>query len=119
MKPAFHKAFRRQVASSVSHSCLLTLQDISGVFGMHSSSADFGQEVFDVEDEEAAAVWDLDELEVERLRAAASQQQQSSGVSGLLGLTPGAVEGPAGEGRAVLPLCSMHATTTATDAIRN
>lgn len=66
------------------------------MFGMHSSSADFNQEVFDIADEEAAAVWDLDELEVERLRAAGSQQQHSSGVSGLLGLTPG-VDGPTGE----------------------
>jgi hypothetical protein len=76
------------------------LQDISGVFGMHSSSQDYQEEFFDAEDAEAAAAWDLDELEVERLRAVASSQQQqlSSGVSGLLGLggaTPG-VEGPPG-----------------------
>jgi hypothetical protein len=77
------------------------LQDISGVFGMHSSQ-DFQEEFFNAEDEEAAAAWDLDELEVERLRAVASSQQQqlSSGVSGLLGLGDGAtpgVEGPRGK----------------------
>lgn len=66
------------------------------MFGMHSSTGD--QEVFALEDEEAAALWDLDELEVERLRAAGSQQLNSSGVSGLLGLTPG-VEGPHGESK--------------------
>jgi hypothetical protein len=70
---------------------------------MHSSQ-DFQEEFFNAEDEEAAAAWDLDELEVERLRAVASSQQQqlSSSVSGLLGLgggaTPG-VEGPPGEDR--------------------
>lgn len=77
------------------------LQDISGVFGMHSSQ-DYGEEYFNAEDEEAAAAWDLDELEVERLRAVASSQQQalsSGGSLGLLGLggaTPG-VDGPRGE----------------------
>jgi len=61
-----------------------TAQDISGVFGMYSSQDQ--QETFDVEDEEAAAVWDLDELEIERLRAAPSQSQpESGGVSGLVG----------------------------------
>ncbi|WIA18247.1 hypothetical protein OEZ85_009715 [Tetradesmus obliquus] len=76
-------------------------QDISGVFGMHSSQ-DYGEEYFNAEDEEAAAAWDLDELEVERLRAVASSQQQalsSGGSLGLLGLggaTPG-VDGPRGK----------------------
>jgi hypothetical protein len=51
------------------------------------SSQDGIQETFDLEDEEAAAVWDLDDIEVERLRAAPSQSQRDSlgGVSGLLG----------------------------------
>ena len=55
------------------------------MFGMYSSQDEM--ETFDVEDEEAAAVWDLDELEVERLRAAPSQSQRESlgGLSGLMG----------------------------------
>lgn len=56
------------------------------MFGMYSSQ-DGLQETFDLEDEEAAAVWDLDDIEVERLRAAPSQSQRDSlgGISGLLG----------------------------------
>lgn len=63
------------------------------MFGMYSSQDEM--ETFDVEDEEAAAVWDLDELEVERLRAAPSQSQRESlgGLSGLMG-----EETPAGGG---------------------
>lgn len=60
------------------------------MFGMYSSQDDM-QETFDVEDEEAAAVWDLDDIEVEKLRAAPSQSQRDSmggGLSGLLGETP-------------------------------
>jgi hypothetical protein len=89
------------------------------VFGMHSSSQDFQEEFFDAEDAEAAAAWDLDELEVERLRAVASSQQQqlSSGVSGLLGLggaTPG-VEGPPGERRTVcIGRCIRYSTASST-----
>jgi hypothetical protein len=61
------------------------VQDISGVFGMYSSQDEM-QETFDLEDEEAAAVWDLDEFEVEKLRAAPVNSQRDSGImSGLLG----------------------------------
>lgn len=77
----------------------LLLQDISGVFGMASTDDD-QQELFDMEDEEAAALWDLDDLEVERLRAAPSQQMSDGGgLSGLVdpSVTPG-VAGPAGKG---------------------
>jgi hypothetical protein len=55
-------------------------------------------EAFDVEDEEAAAVWDLDDLEVERLRAAPSLSQGGSGVSGLLGGPRGARDSDAAGG---------------------
>lgn len=56
------------------------------MFGMYSSQDEM-QETFDVEDEAAAAVWDLDDIEVERLRAAPSQSLGGSqgGLSELLG----------------------------------
>jgi hypothetical protein len=87
---------------------------VSSLFGMHSSSgAALGgggacgeDEAFDVEDEAAAALWDLDDLEVERLRAAPSQSQpgdSAGGVSGLFGgpAAPGGAAKAGGEGRRV------------------
>lgn len=71
------------------------------MFGMYSSQDEM-QETFDLEDEEAAAVWDLDEFEVEKLRAAApGNSQRDSGVmSGLLGgdETPAGGARPGGRG---------------------
>lgn len=70
------------------------------------SSQDNGmmQETFDVEDEEAAAVWDLDEIEVERLRAAPSLSQPDSiGIGGALGGLMGEGEG------APTPMGGRHA----------
>jgi hypothetical protein len=49
-----------------------------------ASTDDDQQEMFDMEDEEAAALWDLNDMEVERLRAAPSQQMSDGG--GLSGL---------------------------------
>ncbi|KAF8061907.1 MRF1 [Scenedesmus sp. PABB004] len=84
--------------------------DVSSLWGMASSGAG-DAEVFDAADEEAAAVWDLDAVEVERLRAAppsAATGASGGGVSGLLGLappldgTPG-VDGPRGKTAARTP----------------
>ena len=46
---------------------LSILQDGSGLWGMHTSTEG---EVFDPLEAEAAALWDIDDVEVERLRAA-------------------------------------------------